>query len=106
MSAANFDDLVNLSVDEAMSKILGPITWKSVTFFFDTKTAARKPEVFAALLDKIFGLTSKVLQMEIAKTLLNKVGAPQPSATLDFRQIMRLAKARFPRTKIPGQLRT
>jgi hypothetical protein len=105
MSARSFDDVVSLSVNEAMSKILGPTTWKSVTFFFDTKTAARKPEVFAALLDKIFGLTSKVLQKEIAETLLNNVGVAQPSNTLDFRQIMRLAKSKFPKTAIHGQLR-
>jgi hypothetical protein len=106
MSAMSFDDLVSQSVGEAMSKILGPTTWKSVTFFFDTKTAARKPEVFAGMLDKIFGLTSKVLQKEIAETILSKVGTVPPSSTWDLHQIMRLAKAKFPRTKVPGQLRS
>jgi hypothetical protein len=104
MSALSFDDLVSQSVSETMSKILGATTWKSVNFFFDTKTAAREPEAFAALLDKVFGYTSKVLQKKIAEALLNKVGAVQPSNTLDFRQILRLAKAKFPRTTIPGQL--
>jgi hypothetical protein len=104
MSAASFDELVSQSVSETMAKILGETTWKSVNFFFDTKTAAREPEAFAALLDKVFGFTSKVLQKKIAETLLNKVGAVQPSNTLDFRQILRLAKAKFPRTALPGQL--
>jgi hypothetical protein len=105
MSATSFEDLVSQSVSETMSRILGSTTWKSVNFFFDTKTAAREPEAFAALLDKVFGLTSKVLQKKIAETLLNKVGATQPSSTLDFRQVLRLARAKFPWTTIPGQLR-
>ncbi|OLD10500.1 MAG: hypothetical protein AUI93_06895 [Crenarchaeota archaeon 13_1_40CM_3_52_10] len=104
MSAVSFDDLVSQSVSETMSKILGATTWKSVNFFFDTKTAAREPEAFAALLEKVFGLTSKVLQKKIAETLLNKVGAVQPSNATDFRQILRLAKAKFPRTTVPGQI--
>src|SRR2546425_11063351 len=98
MSAVSFDDLVSQSVSETMSKILGATTWKSVNFFCDTKTAAREPEAFAALLEKVFGLTSKVLQKKIAETLLNKVGGVQPSNATDFRQILRLAKAKFPRT--------
>jgi len=104
MSAVSFDDLVSQSVSETMSKILGETTWKSVNFFFDTKTAAREPETFAALLDKVFGYTSKVLQKKIAEALLGKVGAVQPSNTSDFRQIIRLARARFPRTAVPGHL--
>jgi hypothetical protein len=106
MSAASFDDLVSQSVSETMSRILGVNTWKSVNFFFDTKTAAHEPEAFAALLDKIFGFTSKVLQKKIAEALLNKVGAVQPSNALDFRQILRLAKAKFPGTIVPGQLKS
>ncbi len=62
MKAASFDDMVSQSVTETMSKILGEDTWKAVNFFFDTKAAAREPEAFAALLDKMFGLTSKVLR--------------------------------------------
>jgi len=106
MSVASFEDLVSQSVSETMSRVLGTTTWKSINFFFDTKTAAREPEAFAALLDKVFGFTSKVLQKKIAETLLNKVGAAQPSNTLDFRQILRLARAKFPRTTIPGQLQS
>ena len=104
MSAVSFDDLISQSVSETMSRILGSTTWKSVNFFFDTKTAAREPEAFAALLDKVFGFASKVLQKKIAEVLLNKVGAIQPSNATDFRQILRLAKAKFPRTTVPGQL--
>ena len=104
MSAVSFEDWVSQSVSETMSKILGTTTWKSVNFFFDTKTAASEAEAFAAVLDKVFGFTAKVLQKKIAETLLNKVGAVQPSSTLDFRQILRLAKAKFPRAAVPGQL--
>jgi hypothetical protein len=104
MSATNFDEFVSQAVNETMSKILGTTTWKSVNFFFDTKRAAREPEAFAAILDKVFGLTSKVLQKKIAETLLSQVGAAQPSTSLDFRQILRLARAKFPSTAVLGQL--
>lgn len=105
MNATNFEDFVSEAVNETMSKILGSTTWKSVNFFFDTKSAAREPEAFAAVLDKVFGFTSKVLQKKIAETLLSQVGAAQPSSNLDFRQILRLAKAKFPATTVFAQLK-
>jgi len=106
MNTTSFDDFVSQSVNETMARILGANTWKSVNFFFDTKTAAREPEVFAAVLDKIFGLPSKVLQKKIAETLLSQVGAVQPPNTLDLRQVLRLAKAKFPGTTALGQLKS
>lgn len=88
-----------------MSRILGTDTWKAINFFFDLKTVAREPETFAALLDKVFGYTSSVLQKKIGETLLGKVGAvQQTTGGLDFRQILRLAKAKFPRQALPDQL--
>ncbi len=105
MNASSFDDLVSQSVIETMSKILGTETWKAINFFFDMKTIVREPETFAALLDKVFGYTSIVLQKKIGETLLSKVGATQQtSSTFDFRQILRLAKTKFPRQAIPDQL--
>ena len=107
MNSANFDDLVSQSVTEAMSEILGTNTWKAINFFFDTKTAARKPEAFVTLLDKMFGLTSKVLQRKMGEILLGKVGSVQQySNNLDFRQILRLARARFPIPPLLGQLKS
>ena len=101
----SFDEVVSQSVSETMSKILGADTWKAINFFFDMKTIAREPEQFAALLDKVFGYTSIVLQKKIGETLLGKVGAvQQTSSNFDFRQILRLAKAKFPRQVIPEAL--
>ena len=97
--------MVSQSVTETMSKILGSETWKAINFFFDMKTIAREPETFAALLDKVFGYTSVVLQKKIGETLLGKVGAvQQTSSNFDFRQVLRLAKAKFPRQSLPDQL--
>jgi len=97
--------LVSQSVTETMSKILGSETWKAINFFFDMKTIAREPETFAALLDKVFGYTSVVLQKKIGETLLGKVGAvQQTSSNFDFRQILRLAKAKFPRQSLTDQI--
>jgi len=101
----SFDDLVSQSVTETMSKILGTDTWKAINFFFDMKTIAREPEVFATLLVKVFGSTSKVLEKKIGETVLGKVGAVQQvQGNLDFRQILRLAKTKFPRQPLPDQL--
>jgi hypothetical protein len=101
----SFDEVVSQSVSETMSKILGTDTWKAINFFFDMNTIAREPEQFAALLDKVFGYTSIVLQKKIGETLLGKVGAvQQTSSNFDFRQILRLAKAKFPRQAIPEAL--
>jgi len=101
----SFDELVSQSVTETMSKILGTDTWKAINFFFDMKIIAREPEQFAALLDKVFGYTSIVLQKKIGETLLGKVGAPQQtSSNFDFRQMLRFAKAKFPRQALPDQL--
>ena len=105
MNATSFDELVSQSVIQTMSKILGSETWKAINFFFDMKTIAREPETFAALLDKVFGYTSVVLQKKIGETLLGKVGAvQQTSSNFDFRQILRLAKTKFPRQVIPDEL--
>jgi len=101
----SFDELVSQSVTETMSKILGTDTWKAINFFFDMQIIAREPEQFAALLDKVFGYTSIVLQKKIGETLLGKVGASQrTSSNFDLRQILRLAKAKFPRQALPDQL--
>jgi hypothetical protein len=101
----SFDELVSQSVTETMSKILGTDTWKAINFFFDMKTIAREPEDFASLLTKVFGATSNVLQKKIGEAILGRVGAvQQTSSSLDFRQILRLAKAKFPRQPLPDQL--
>jgi hypothetical protein len=105
VNATSFDELVSQPVIETMSKILGIETWKAINFFFDMKTIVREPETFAALLDKVLGYTSIVLQKKIGETLLGKVGAvQQPSSNFDFRQILRLAKTKFPRQAIPDQM--
>jgi hypothetical protein len=97
----SFDEVVSQSVSETMSKILGADTWKAINFFFDMKTIAREPEEFAALLTKVFGSTSTVLERKIGETILGKVGAvQQTSSGLDFRQVLRLAKAKFPGNRL------
>lgn len=101
----SFDELVSQSVTETMSKILGTDTWKAINFFFDMKAITREPEDFAALLAKVFGATSDVLQKKIGEAILGKVGVvQQTSSSLDFRQILRLAKAKFPRNPLPDKL--
>jgi hypothetical protein len=97
----SFDELVSQSVTETLSKILGLDTWKAINFFFDMKAIAREPEDFAALLSKVLGSTSGILQKKIGEAILGKVGAvQQTSSSLDFRQILRIAKTKFPGSRL------
>jgi len=92
---ASFDDLVNQSVVEGMSKILGENTWRAINFFFDTRMAASHPDTFTRLLDRMFGLTSKVLQKSIAESLFAKVGAvTQIPNSIDLGWVMKVARGK------------
>ncbi len=96
MTTSPFDALVARAVNESMSKILGPNTWKAVNFYFDTRIVAREPEKFTRVLDRLFGSTSKVLQKEIAETLFRKIGSPEPGVSQrDFRSILKIVRVRF-----------
>ena len=96
MSQTNFDHIVRSSVQEAMSEMMGSEVWKAISFYFDVRTVAQDPGSFQKLLDKLFGLTSKVLQQSIGNTLLSKVGGesddPKGKELKDWIQI---AKAKF-----------
>src|SRR3989442_6792717 len=101
----SFDDLVGQSVAETLSKILGTDTWKAINFFFDVNGIAREPETFAAVLDKLFGFTSNVLQRKIGETLLTRVGAVQQTFNnLNFLHMLPLAKTKNSKQPRPEQL--
>lgn len=96
MSAGSFDDLVERSIAETLSKILGEIVWQSIGFYFNPKALSGDPDVLPEVLGKLFGNHSKVLERVIAEDLLAKVGVPEESRRgTDFRSLVRVAKARF-----------
>lgn len=77
MSQLSFDDLVHMSVQEAMSKLLGSEVWRAINFYFDVRAAAREPRSFEKLLNRLFGASSKVLQQVIGETLYKEGGVPE-----------------------------
>jgi len=102
VNSTSFDELVSQSVIETMSKILGSETWKAINFFFDVKTIVREPETFAALLDKVFGYTSIVLQKK------NRRDAPRQSRsnTAGIEQLRLSPDAQACKSQVPTTVAT
>lgn len=96
MSQISFDDLVQTSVKEAMSRMLGQDVWKAISFYFDVKTITLEPKSFETLMNKLFGVSSKVLQQIIGETLLSKVGSsPERGKGREFQDWITMARAKF-----------
>ena len=96
MSQISFDDLVQTTVKEAMSRMLGPEVWKAMSFYFDVKTVTREPKSFDTLMSRLFGVSSKVLQQIIGETLLSKVGSsPERVKGREFQDWITMARAKF-----------
>lgn len=96
MSAASFEDLVETSITQTLSKILGSLAWQSIAFYFDPKALSKDPGTLPELLDRIFGKNHGVLEKVIAEDLLSRVGVPAENRKgSDFKTFIRIAKARF-----------
>lgn len=96
MTINSFEDLVAVSAEEAMSKMLGRDVWKSVTFYFEAGKLANQPENFANLMTKLFGSTAKVLQNMIVETIISKLGATmEPRKDREFKDWIQIARAKF-----------
>lgn len=96
MTHDGFDRLVQASVAQALSDLLGAEVWKAISFYFDVKTLASDPEAFGKVLDKLFGGTSKVLKQIIGKTLVANVnGQADDRRDREFPEWIQIAKAKF-----------
>jgi hypothetical protein len=96
VSAATFEDLVENSITETLSKVLGQLVWKAIGFYFEPKNLSRDPDALPEVLGKLFGKNANVLERVIAEDLLTRVGVPQENRRgSDFRTYVRIAKARF-----------
>lgn len=96
MTINTFEDLVAVSAEEAMSKMLGRDVWKSITFYFDIGTLANQPEKFSSIMTKLFGATSKVLQNMIVETIISKLGTTaEPRNDREFKDWIQFARAKF-----------
>src|SRR5437016_14347342 len=72
MTQDSFEQIVQASIGQAMSKTLGRQVLKALNLYFDLKTVASDPEAFGKVLDKLFGGTSKVLKQVSGQTLSTK----------------------------------
>ncbi len=112
MSQPSFENLVENSVRESITKILGEDAWRAISFYFNVKQVAIHPETFAKLLDNLFGYVSRELQKAIVNSLLARIGSPIPPIvegtrlddwyasdfkpkTVEFQDWLRRAKAKF-----------
>jgi len=96
MTQDSFEQIVQASIGQTMSKTLGVEVWKAINFYFDLKTVASDPEAFGKVLDKLFGATSKVLKQVIGQTLVTRVnGQADDRRAREFPEWIQIAKARF-----------
>jgi hypothetical protein len=101
----SFEDLFETSVKENISKLLGSIVLKSISFYFDSKILIRDPTRFVEAFRSLFGNTATMLEKEVKEDLGSKLGVPVDQRnSLDFRSFVKSAKVRFS-TK-PSSLRT
>ena len=92
----SFEDLVHASFGESVSNMLGPQTWKAIQFYFDIRLMANEPEIFAGLLERLFGKSAKPLENMITETLFAKMGATgEKREGVSFQALIRIAKAKF-----------
>lgn len=93
---SSFEDLFEASVKENISKLLGNIVLKSISFYFDSKVLVRDPNKFVDAFRSLFGNTATMLEKEVKEDLGNKVGIPRDQRdSLDFRSFVKTAKAFF-----------
>jgi hypothetical protein len=91
-----FEQVVQASVSETISKTLGAEVWKSIQFYFDFKTMASDPDTFARVMDKLFGRASKPLKQVIGQSLVARVtGQPDVRKDREFVEWFQIARAKF-----------
>ncbi len=92
----NFEELVRSSFSETVSSVLGQETCKAVSFYFDISLLAKEPEIFAGLLERLFGRTAEVLEKMMSEKLIAKVGVKlERREGADFHTLIRIARAKF-----------
>ncbi len=93
---SSFEDIVGSCFSDSVSNMMGLQTWRAIRFYFDTSLLANEPEIFAGVLERLFGKTAKVLEKMILEALFLRVGATvEKREGYSFQALIRIAKARF-----------
>ena len=96
MTQDSFEQIVQASIGQALSKTLGTNVLKAINLYFDLKTVASNPEAFGRVLDKLFGKTSNVPKQVIGQILVTKVsGQVDDRRAREFPEWIQIARARF-----------
>ncbi len=96
MALASFEEVVRVSMMETFSRLLGQEVWKAISFYFDTSTLSKDPELFVEVLERLFGGTSRVLEKVMGETLFAKMSInPEGREGYDFRSLLRIARSKF-----------
>ena len=96
LPAVSFEDIFAASVNESISKLLGNIVLKSISFYFEPKILARNPAKFSEAFGKLFGNTATMLEKMVREDLGSKTGiSADQQHSLDFRAFVRAAKTQF-----------
>ncbi len=76
--------------------MLGQETWRAISFYFDIPLLANEPEIFAGVMERLFGETAKVMEKMMAEKLISKVGVTlERQEGYSFHILVRIAKAKF-----------
>jgi hypothetical protein len=95
-NSSGFEELVQSTFSDSVSNMLGKETWKAISFYFDIPLLANEPEIFASVLERLFGKTAKALEKAITETLFARVGATfEKREGYSFQALIRIAKAQF-----------
>ena len=95
-TAPRFEELVHSCFSESVSNMLGPETCRAISFYFDIRLLANEPEIFAGVLERIFGASAKGLERMITDTLCARVGAKMEKREgYSFQSLIRIARAKF-----------
>jgi hypothetical protein len=93
----SFEDVLEGSVKESVSKTLGGDVWRAISFYFSTRVLFKEPDALRSVLGRLFGeVSARVLEKVIAENVLVKVGGTEnrPKSS-DFLILFRFAKSRF-----------
>jgi len=92
----SFEDVFETSVKESISKLLGDVVLKSISFYFDPKILVRDPNRLLDAFRKLFGNTATMLEKEVKEDLGEKMGVSRDQrSALDFRSFIKTAKSLF-----------
>ncbi len=89
-----FNQILLEAIAEALNSIFGLQTARSVNFYVDPRLVLKSPELYAKLLEKMFGEGAKIILARITGQVVKKF-AFEGERVISFEQAVRRAKLRY-----------